>query len=672
VEELADWQKRVAEASPETALSLADQMLGLQGKVNLEALQAAYGRVLLELVERAAGPELIVQIGERLARLPDFAYESLATALAQRVASLSKFSTAAAICQRIPSVKGYGASLVSQQAHGQALFALSSKASKVDEIVPLAVQVEGIPSFRDSPDLQFSYAKIVCNATAVAKSAQQAQTLANNLDGLPALASDPRLQEARQRAQRNQDRHRQTESAPATQPTRSMRPYVAAAAAILSVTLVAGALLRSPAPVVAATPRASGVFLHHMGLAKTALAGGDFNSASAYAKVSLEMTENETTRGQALDLLIEIFTRAGDFDKTLEYYAQLTSTELVKRTQDRLAAAQRALDAKKLEQAAGLASQAAGLLKLGHGSTQPAERLSARVLEAQGKLVAAAEILQRLGDSAASLRLLEQAKAYNKLVPLYESLGPKYHSQFMKTQRLLAAERVLESEKALLFKPEQGAAAARACLAGLQRVEGSQPLQARCHSVLAQAAFKQEHYKEATAAARQAVALQPSPKNKQRLALYRKKDAQTVSAEDLIRSENFAFEFPPALKTDKAYTYLYYLYPGNDYDKEIKEGLFQPPRDEFKAQLTYSRKDQGISFSVTTYESDNYSVTFSGGKLRSLAPGLFEEATRAPFNVNNPGLDFSGRGFNYNALQGQFVVHELVWGEIRRQNFRSE
>jgi len=52
MEILDQWRSKVAQAEAEAGLALADQMLGLQGQVELPTLQRAYAEVLLELLAR--------------------------------------------------------------------------------------------------------------------------------------------------------------------------------------------------------------------------------------------------------------------------------------------------------------------------------------------------------------------------------------------------------------------------------------------------------------------------------------------------------------------------------------------------------------------------------------------------------------------------------------------
>jgi len=51
----------------------------------------------------------------------------------------------------------------------------------------------------------------------------------------------------------------------------------------------------------------------------------------------------------------------------------------------------------------------------------------------------------------------------------------------------------------------------------------------------------------------------------------------------------------------------------------------------------------------------------------AFAPGAYENATRYPFNTNNPGMDFGGAGRGCNTIKGRFDVLEVTFtkkGEI--------
>ena len=203
---------------------------------------------------------------------------------------------------------------------------------------------------------------------------------------------------------------------------------------------------------------------------------------------------------------------------------------------------------------------------------------------------------------------------------------------------------------------------ANAALKTLEGVSGVNDEVARVHTVRAKTAFLTEHYGEAVALAKLAVTASPNDERLDRLSTYRSKDAAVVTRDEL---DIDTFVFPPAVKTGKFYTYAYYLGSVGDFVSGGGEELFQPPKDDLKTSLTYGRKERGVTVRLTSYEGRSYSFTFDAGGEKLLKPGLYVGATRAPFNHNNPGLDFSGNGRGSNSSRGKFVVHEIVWGPDR-------
>lgn len=679
VVELNQWRSRIEAASPESALELADQMLGLQGKVDQDTLQKGYIEALVELTARATDQKLVTAISQRLEKVPAYQAEvslreSFAASIAQLAPKLGQSSEARSLCESITKLKGYGANLAMQTAYGEALYFLGYRATRFQDVVTLAAQMEAIPSFRDSSDLQFYYAKLTCNATVLARSAQQCEKMVASLQALPCFAQDARIQEAHQKALRNQERQQKLESKPETKAAPQKVGRLAAVAGVLVVGLFAGqAFLRNPAqPEPTPTARVNRV----LEMANNALQTGDYNAASAYAKTFLEGASDEASRHEALLLLIEIHNRASEHDKALEYYARLSPAEIDKAVEEGLASAQAAFEAGKMSEAGQLAERAVGLFQLRPPSTA-SQKMIAKILEADKKPVQAAKIWQNLGDLESAARLLEEAKAYEELLVLYPKMGTKYRGRWMALRRQQIDPRVAACEKELTSSPEKAIASAHSCLKDLGNIEGTTVLQARCWTVVAKASYQLERMKEAVKGARKAAKLNSNPDTQQRLKAYRLKDLLTVTEEDLLDTSDF--EFPPATRTSERYTYIYSLTPqGYEYSrrrsdrKTFEEALHQPPRDEITPRKTQSRynreRDNSLHFDITTYQAKTYSIDFSPGKLRQLGAGKYEEATTYPGNINNPGIAFRGWNSRYYDSAGRFVVHEISWTDEQELN----
>lgn len=662
---LEDWRDKVGRAEAEAGLALADQMLGLQGQVEQPALQRVYAEVLLELLGRAPNEALAAAAAQRLGRIPCYQQEPAlreqhGQALVRAVAAQEQPNQAAALVRLLPQVQGYGASLPLQLAHGEALEILSRKLARVEEMTALAAQLQTIPSFRDCPELQLACARIYTNATALAKNEKQSQALVQSLQQLPGQ-DDPRMMEALDRARRNQQRLRQLEGQARPAPAKSWKGWAALAGLSLVSLGTLVAVVSKPAPTPSSTPRTSAVFTEQLAMAQKALAAKDFNAASAYARLGLEMATEESDRRRCLELLIQAHTQANEFDKALTYYAQLPPAELEKISSQLLEQARTELAAGQLAEARRAADQAEGVLKLRNAPVLECQQLRAQILEAAGQLVEAAEAYQQLGDTKTALRLLEKARAYDKLVVLYADLGPEYRAPMMKLKRQLMAKRVTACESLIATRPQKARSVAQNCLAQLRTLEGSRPLQARCYNILARVAYNQAEYREAVSAARESAHLAPGPEATRRLKAYRQKDLETVTVEDLDISEASQFEFPPAVKTRDHYTYLYYLMAPGYSGGKTQERVLQGPKDEFKYSPAYNSPERGISFHVTAYDTQTFLLQLSAGRDQLLQPGVYEEATRFPFNVNNPGIEFSAGG-GYNKIRGKFIIHEISWG----------
>jgi hypothetical protein len=78
-------------------------------------------------------------------------------------------------------------------------------------------------------------------------------------------------------------------------------------------------------------------------------------------------------------------------------------------------------------------------------------------------------------------------------------------------------------------------------------------------------------------------------------------------------------------------------------------------------QGTASSDQRVVSISVWT--DTWWNLEFAAPQGAQLLPGVYESATRYPFNdAHEPGLSLSGDGRGCNTLTGRFEVHEAVYG----------
>jgi uncharacterized repeat protein (TIGR01451 family) len=91
------------------------------------------------------------------------------------------------------------------------------------------------------------------------------------------------------------------------------------------------------------------------------------------------------------------------------------------------------------------------------------------------------------------------------------------------------------------------------------------------------------------------------------------------------------------------------------------EMLFTVNDGDFRGHL-----DMGQSIAVEFYGRYNYYLTFAAPGNGPLVPGVYEGATRYPFQAaDEPGLDLSAAGNGCNRLTGRFMIHEAEYGPDR-------
>ncbi len=658
-EVLQDWRSRAADAEVRGALSLADQMMALQGSVVLEELQQVYAQILIETLVRVQEVALAQQILERLQRLPKLTsddWEASGEALGRATSLPAEFAAALALAETIPGLKGYGTSLHLQRTHAQALLTASLRAKKLTDVASLTQKVEAIPGFRDEKDVQFCLAQLLCNASALARHSRDIVPLQRHFQRLD--GADSKIQEAAKRLKANLDRLLEIEKS-SPKKSASRLTLAVGLAGLLVIGLGAVRLVDQPSGR-EATPTSSRVYLEQMQVAEKARRDRDNNSAIAHARLALEMAQSEAERERSLHFLVELYQESQQWQAALKCFAQLPASDNQSAAAARLQEAHQLLKKGDLAQTELKIKWARQLLEQLGASALECDQLQADLLEAQQKWAESAAIWRKLGQTERAVALLEKSGDDSALASLYAELGAPYASKLAKLRIVSMKRRIEAAEKQVVTHPDKAILASRGCLAELQRSNSSAELQARCLVVVARGALALNHLQEAVQAAKQAAQLAPTAENKKRLRAYIQKDLETVTSEEVRDEKNF--RFPPPVKGSGYYTYIYYFAPGREADDPVREELFQPPRDEIRVSAAYDNPSRGLSFGLTTYDARTYSLDLSGGREQLLKPGLYEEATRFPFNINNPGLDFSGNGHGHSQLRGKFVVHQVEWG----------
>jgi hypothetical protein len=87
----------------------------------------------------------------------------------------------------------------------------------------------------------------------------------------------------------------------------------------------------------------------------------------------------------------------------------------------------------------------------------------------------------------------------------------------------------------------------------------------------------------------------------------------------------------------------------------------------------------GVSFTLNTPSfSSSWGLDLSSATLTLLQPGLYLNATRYPFNVDNSpspntnGLNFDGNGEGNNTLTGEFVVLQALYSGNTLTSFAAD
>ena len=630
---LAEIEQQIRDGDILTGVKNLDRLLALQGQVEDEALQQAYARSIIFLVSENPAGVVLDDLHERLRKTPAYAQDGQLVsehgeALLEAASKTPDDQTARKYAGEIQSLRGYGASETLQGVHAEALLKASEKHGA--RVFELAGSVSEIPIFRDSPEIQFVAARMLCNSTGQATSVKELDRAIEGLENLPLLASDSRLQESLDKARRNRERF--LELRPQAAGFKHWK-QLAGGGGVLGVLLVGGILLSGPSdPKVVATASASpspaqtetysierDELEKYLNKSTEAYSKRNFDDAGLYAGMALKRAEtlkDGKSLSQCYDLLASSYLYKGE-KAQLELLDKIPESELQAYAESHMEAAQRSddgnqVDAVKIELTVVLylAQRAGG------GKLDPTLEKAYTLCEKR-KLAGLGGLAQlQLGHLEKAAELAEQSND------------------------LELAEKILARAAA----SEQ-----------LGSNPGSKEATAKAHTILAKSSYLQEDFKGALEHAQTAYQEAPNEDRKERLAAYKFKDASIVTLDELNVD---TFEFPPAQSSSETYTYFYTLSKAYKGPREV---LLQPPNDEFHTTVAYGQPEEGIAVMAVAYTGGGFLAAFDADRQRALAPGLYEDATQFPYNNNNPGMEFSEDGSAYGRKRGKFKVHEIKY-----------
>ena len=632
---LANIEQQIREAELSAGIGMLDQVLALQGQVDDHDLQMAYVRSIIFLISKNPADSVLNDLYERLQKTPAYSQdeklvEEHGKALVEASGKSPDHHSSLQRARAIQTLKGYGASKALQAAHAEALLKASEKPG--GKIFDLAKEVSQIPSFRDSVEIQFVAARMLCDYNGQAAGLRELNQAIDDLQALPLLSEEPRLQESLERAKRNRERFFELE--PVAAGTSSWK-RLAIGGGVLGVLLVGGWALsssdKSEPVAVAVTPSATPAQVDTLSIERDELAKylsksndayekKDFENAGVYAGMALKRAEalnDEQSLAQCYDLLASSYLYKGE-KAQISLLQKIPASHLPALADSHLEAAQsyhqnNQIDSLKIE-----------LAILSHLAEQ----------SKNGKLDQTTE---------KAYLLCEERKLWALGGAMQLHLG-----NLEKAADLVERSEDLELAEKLLAKTANSGK--------FRTTAAGKEVSAKAHTVLAKAEYLDGHYKAALEHAEAANQDAPNADRKERLAAYKFKDASVVTLDELQVS---TFVFPPAEKTTESYTYFYVL--RRDRSGASQETVLQPPNDEFHTTVAYGDPENGIAVLAEAYTGGGFLAAFDADQQRALAPGLYEDATMYPYNNNNPGMDFNENGSGYGRRVGKFKVHEITY-----------
>jgi hypothetical protein len=663
----------------EAGLLKLEHLLSLQEKVEDHVLQEGYVRGLLSLLRPGLDAASMQEIERRLRLTPAYSehpevIERHAATLLDLLKRTPSFVEARALAERLPGLRGYGSSLTLQTWHALALFEASQKVSARG--LELAEQIARIPSFADASEIQLACARTLCNVTAGASGEKEVGIALQRLEAIASRENDPALAECWQRALRNRTRFQELRAQRQGQPAAASRvkllAAVAAASVVLAVPLVLHQRGAAPAPA-SASPTPSGPSAPERDLAgylektRTALGRKDYDKASIEGLVALRLAEQldkAESKNESLDLLASAFSHLGHPEQAAPYLEQISSEVLLPLARRHLQAARKAQQGKEVVATRVEMDLFLQLLSRAKGPLDPALLGDAAAFSQGAGLPAeASKIRERLGELAQAAELAEQAGDLVRAEALLKTLvqtQPGEKPRLLEFRQRTARAELADGEAALtdnaLDLAEQQATLA---LEQLKSLKGAAEEKARALTVLAKVAYLQERYPQALDFARRAQAAAPNADRQARLSSYRFRDSQLVTRDELDLD---SFVFPQPVKSNKFYTYAYYLGTPGDFVSQGREELFQEPQARVEVRSLYGpRARRAVSCVAMTNDGRTFSFDIDAAGAGELKPGVYDSRNANDYTGNIPTVRFYGDGRGGGGARARLVVHQASW-----------
>lgn len=132
---------------------------------------------------------------------------------------------------------------------------------------------------------------------------------------------------------------------------------------------------------------------------------------------------------------------------------------------------------------------------------------------------------------------------------------------------------------------------------------------------------------------------------------------QTASATLTVGGVSATFS-ATTFSTGDPRTLVHFRSTPGDYIGGGVERTFETPASLVNAGRNY---DNGVTFNIVAGDGNYWTLDMAAPGYQPLQPGPYTNATRFPFQLTAPGLDFSGAGRGCNTLAGRFIVLEAVY-----------
>ncbi len=377
--------------------------------------------------------------------------------------------------------------------------------------------------------------------------------------------------------------------------------------------------------------------------ARQAAARNEWRQAGSLAQTALQNGLSKDLQPEAQAILLETSVRIGDYRG-----ARLRLQELDPPVRQGLIAEQlqRAGQAAQSRNYQDAILRARLVVEIEPANTTARELLAESYLATdQGQL--AMKELEKLPESGARLKELRaQVEAQNK------------------DASLMLARRQLElaSTQARQGQWSQAGISARKAGQAFVRLGPYPSERARALAIEAQAAAHRREWTEAARLMQSALELKQRPEYAKLLAEYQEQDRYTISREEIVDVDHFAF--PPARTGGKVRSQLTLL--GARPDNPIAFGNEHVYTDS-SATFTATGGPALLTLSVTLRTGPFWKLTFSGPGRSDLKPGLYESASSD--EPDAAGVDISGLGRGASHYRGKFLIHEIAFdpaGELKR------